>query len=196
MKKFVATKSRAQAEKYFLRNAAHVYKFMKRSQDRLARRIVARRADAAGFPRAPCTVLSCARQGEAVEPANVRPGAVLPANLEMGGSREDTPNLFRGGRLIPIPAPAGGGEFYRELGPIGAWRRAESVGESSRRSTDDDIIIDKAGIRDDCLLGCNGGSARKRRECCQHPVWTRVKYHVSPTSSSSWNVPARWPPSG
>ena len=33
MKKFFATKTRAQAEKYFWRNAAHVYKFVKRAND-------------------------------------------------------------------------------------------------------------------------------------------------------------------
>jgi predicted TIM-barrel fold metal-dependent hydrolase len=33
MKKFFATKTRAQAEKYFWRNAAHVYKFVKRAHD-------------------------------------------------------------------------------------------------------------------------------------------------------------------
>ena len=33
MKKFFATKTRAQAEKYFWRNAAHVYKFVKRAPD-------------------------------------------------------------------------------------------------------------------------------------------------------------------
>ena len=33
MKKFFATKTRAQAEKYFWRNAAHVYKFVKRADD-------------------------------------------------------------------------------------------------------------------------------------------------------------------
>jgi len=33
MKKFFSTKTRAQAEKYFWRNAAHVYKFVKRASD-------------------------------------------------------------------------------------------------------------------------------------------------------------------
>jgi hypothetical protein len=33
MKKFFATKTRAQAEKYFWRNAARIYKYVKRTAD-------------------------------------------------------------------------------------------------------------------------------------------------------------------